>query len=243
MLGFLKKFFFTAMTFCSCSALKCVSMNNQECKIRPVVINIISTETLLYRCNILVNKCSGSCNDINNFYAKLCVLDVVKNMNVKVFNLISRINETRQRKWHETCKCICRLDASFCNNKQRWNNDKYRCEFKELIDKGTCDAGFNWNPSKCECECDTGEYLNYEKFDKLVEACTENIDEKELIYNGTLNSYGNVCNSCTIYIVLLIKFFLISIGISCAFVYFYWYLKKDNANITNINANTETVIY
>ena len=44
-------------------------------------------------------------------------------------------NETRHIKWHETCKCNCRLDASVCNNKQRWNDDKCRCECKELIDK------------------------------------------------------------------------------------------------------------
>ena len=102
-------------------------------------------------------------------------------MNVKVFNLISRTNETRHIKWHKTCKC--RLDASVCNGKQRWNNDKCRCECKELIDKGICDKGFIWNPSNCECECDkscdVGEYLDYANckhrkklVDKLVENCT-----------------------------------------------------------------------
>ena len=94
-------------------------MNNQECKIRPVVMNINSNKTLFYPGNILVNKCSGSCYDINNFYAKLCVPDVVKNISIKVFNQISRTNETRYVSWHETCKCKCRLDASVCNNKQR----------------------------------------------------------------------------------------------------------------------------
>ena len=39
----------------------------------------------------------------------------------------------------ENCKCKCRLDSSVCNNKQRWNKDKCRCECKELIDKGICD--------------------------------------------------------------------------------------------------------
>ena len=68
---------------------------NQECEIRPVIMNINSNESLFYPYNILVNKCSGSCNDINNSYAKLCIPDVVKNMNIKVFNLMSRINETR----------------------------------------------------------------------------------------------------------------------------------------------------
>ena len=43
---------------------------------------------------------------------------------------MSRTNETRHIAWHETCKCKCRLDASVCNNRQRWNKDKYRCECK-----------------------------------------------------------------------------------------------------------------
>ena len=127
------------MLFFSCNALKCVSMNNQECKIRPKIININSNEPSFYPYSILVNKYGGSCNNINDPYAKLCVSDVVKNTNIKVFSLISRTNETRHIDWYETCKCKCRLDTSVCNNKQRWNNDKCRCECKELIDKGRCD--------------------------------------------------------------------------------------------------------
>ena len=78
---------------------------------------------------------------------------------------MSRTNETRQIKWHETCKCNCRLDAIVCNHKQRWNNDKCRFKYKELINKGVCDKGYAWNPSNCECQCDkscnVGEYLDY----------------------------------------------------------------------------------
>ena len=116
MFDFIKKCFFTAMMF-SCNVsnailLKCVSMNNQECKIRPEIININSNEPLFYPYSI-----SDSGNNINDPYAKLCVADVVKNINVKVFNLMSRTNETRHIKGHETCKCKCRLDASTCNNK------------------------------------------------------------------------------------------------------------------------------
>ena len=116
--------------------------------------------------SIKTSKCSGICNNINNPHAKLCVLDVVKKLNVKVFNLMSRTNETRHTEWYETCKCECRLDASAFNNKRRWNDDKFRCECKELIDKGVCDKGFIWNPNSCECgydkSCDIGEYLDYE---------------------------------------------------------------------------------
>ena len=78
----------------------------------------------------------------------------------KRFNLMSRTNETRHIKWHETCKCKCRLDASVCNNKQRWNNDKCRCECKELIDKGVCDKGYARNSSNCECECESSVIIN-----------------------------------------------------------------------------------
>ena len=110
--------------------------------------------------SVKTSKCSGSCNNINDPYAKIIVPAAVKDLNVKV--LMSRTNETRHIKWHETCKCKCRLDASACNNKQLWNDDKCRCKCKELIDKGACDKGYIWNHSNCECECnkscDVGEY-------------------------------------------------------------------------------------
>ena len=117
---------------------------------------------MFYSYSIKTSKCSGNYNNINDSYAKLCAPDVVKNLNVKVFNLISRTNETRYIEWHEFCKCKCRLDPSLCNNKQPWNEDKCRCECKKLIDKSVCDKGFIWNSSNCECECnkscDIGKY-------------------------------------------------------------------------------------
>ena len=85
-------------------------MNNQECKIRPEIINVNSNEPSFHRCSNLVNKCSGSCNNINDPYTRLCVPDVVKNMNIKVFNLMSRTIDARHMEWHETCKWKCRLD-------------------------------------------------------------------------------------------------------------------------------------
>ena len=114
-------------------------MNNQECRARPKVININSNEPLFYPYSILVDKCSGSCNNINDLYAKSCVPDVVKSLNFKVFNLMSRTNEKSHIGRYETCICKSRLNASVCNNKQRWNKEKCRCECKELIDKGICD--------------------------------------------------------------------------------------------------------
>ena len=77
-------------------------------------------------------------------------------------------NKTRSLKLHETGKCICRFDKTICNSKQRRNEDKCRCECKELIDKDLCDKRYVWNPSNCECECDKScnivEYLDYSNF-------------------------------------------------------------------------------
>ena len=162
-------------------------MNNQKCRARSEVINVNSNEPIFYPYSVLVNKCSGSCNNINDPYADLCVPDIFKSINVKVFNLMSKTNETRYIGWYETCKCKCRLNASVCNSKQRWNEDKCRCECKELIDNGKCDKGFIRNPRNCECErhksCDIGQYLDYENckrrkkiVDKLVEEYSQNID-------------------------------------------------------------------
>ena len=75
-------------------------MSNQECKARPKIIDINSHEPVFYPCSVKVRKCSGSCSNTNDPYVKLCIHDIVKNINVKVFNLMSRINKTRQIIWY-----------------------------------------------------------------------------------------------------------------------------------------------
>ena len=74
------------MAFFSCNALKCVSMNNQECKVRLEIININSNDPSFYPYRVKISKCSGSCNNTNDPYAKLRVPDVVKDINIKVLN-------------------------------------------------------------------------------------------------------------------------------------------------------------
>ena len=230
-------------------------MNNQECKIRTEIINLKPNEPMLYAYSIKINRCKDSCNTISGPYAKICVPDQIKNINVKVFNLLSRTNETRHIKWHKTCKCKCRLDASICNNKQRWNDDKCICGCKESIDKGTCDKGVIWNPSTCECECDIGEYLDYKNcrcrkkiIDKLVEECSENIDGNEFLCNETLDivssSDNKTSGSCVVYVILFSVFLIISISMAISYiskyingylsmaiyVYFLFYLKNRLTN-------------
>ena len=103
MFEYLKQIFISAMMFSSCNLpivnslsaaplsvapLKCVSMTNQECKVRPQIVNVNSDEPVFYPFIIKTSKCSGSCNNINDPYAKMCVPDVVKSLNGKVFNLM-----------------------------------------------------------------------------------------------------------------------------------------------------------
>ena len=202
-------------------------------------VNLNSNEPVFYPFSIKISECSGSCNNIN---AKICVPDVVKDLNVKVFNLISRTNETRHIKWYETCKCKCRLDASVCNNKQHWNDDKCRCECEELIDKGVFDKGYAWNPSSCKCECDkscgVGEYLDYENckcrkrlVGKLVEECNGNIDEVKLA-GITLFKHVNECVCFyTVFIVLGVTGLTVSIGIGAYFTYTFISRNKENVSI------------
>ena len=112
------------------------------------------------------------------------------------------------------CTCRCRLDANICNNKQRWNDEKCRCECEELIDKVI------WNPRNCECDCDKscdiGEYLDYKnctcrkKIDKLTEECSENINGNEMLYNETLDLFHQ----------MIIKHLILVLYIQCYFLCF-----------------------
>ena len=117
---FVKKVFVVGLTilsgFTNGNSLSCISMNNQECKRRPQVINVNGDEPVFCPFSIKTSKCSGSCNNINYTYANISVPDFVKNLNVKVFNLMSRTNETGFIEWHQTCKCECKFGANICIN-------------------------------------------------------------------------------------------------------------------------------
>ena len=110
--------------------LRMFLVNDQKYEIRSKIININTNEPVFYHYSIKINRCKGSCSTINDPYARICVPDNIKSRNVKVFNLMSRTNQTRHIEWHKTCKCKCRLDVSVCSNKQRWNEDKCKCECK-----------------------------------------------------------------------------------------------------------------
>ena len=133
-------------------ALECVSVINKKCKPRPKILDVNEGvgEALFYPYNVLVNKCSGSCNALDDPMAKMCVPNIIRRVNMKVYNFLMRLNETRNVLWHESCKCVCRLNSSVCDSKQICKCDCNE-DFTGII---SCNKGYMWNPSTCECECD-----------------------------------------------------------------------------------------
>ena len=145
---------------------------------RPKILDVNEGvgEALFYPDNVQVNKCSGSCNTLEYPMARLCVPNIIKNVNMKVYNFVMRLNETRNALWHKSCKCVCKLNSSVCNSKQSWNSATCRCDCNEdFAGIINCNKGYMWNPSTCACECDMwskpGQYLDHKSYvckNKLV---------------------------------------------------------------------------
>ena len=206
-------------------ALECVSVVNQKCMSRPKILDINEGigEALFYPYKVLVNKCSGSCNTLDNPMSKICVPKIVKNVNMQV-NFLMRLNETCNVLWHESCKCVCKLSSSVCNNKQIWNDDTCRCDCNEdFAGIINCAKGYMWNPSTCEHQCDKwckqGQYLDHKNcvcknklIGRQIEECTSVINET------MINNKDNITNNTylILFIVFLIGFIVFLIG----FIYY-----------------------
>ena len=217
-------------------ALECVSVVNQKCMPRPKILDVNEGigEALFYPYNVQVNKCSGSCNTLDNPMTKLCVPNVIKRINMQVYNFLMRLNETGNVLWHESCKCVCKLNSSVCNNKQIWNDDTCRCDCNEdFTDIISCAKGYTWNPSTCECQCDTwckpGQYLDHKNcvcknklIGRVIEECTSVIHETMIN-----NNKDNITNNNT-YLILFIVFLIGFIVFLIGFIYYYYY--RNNAN-------------
>ena len=93
MFKFIKQIIISALMYfgnlSNVNSLECVSIKNQECKARPEIVDINSNNSKFYPFSIKMNKCSGNCNNIVDRYARICVPDIVKDLNVKVFNLMN----------------------------------------------------------------------------------------------------------------------------------------------------------
>ena len=213
-------------------ALECVSVVNQKCMPRSKILDVNEGvgEALFYPYNVLVNKCSGSCNTLDNPMSKICVPKIIKGVNMQVYNFLMGLNETRNVLWHESCKCVCKLNSSVCNNKQIWNDNTCRCDCNEdFAGIANCAKGNTWNPSICECQfdkwCKPGQYLDHKNcacknklIGRVIEECTSVINET------MMNNKDNTTNNSTyliLFIVFLIGFIVFLIG-------FIYYCRRSN---------------
>ena len=217
-------------------ALECVSVINQKCMPRPKILDVNEGvgEALFYPYNVLVSKCSGSCDTLDNPMARLCVPNIIKRINMKV-NFLMRLNKTRNVLLHESCKCVCKLNSSVCNNKQIWNSDTCRCDcnedFASIIN---CTKGYTWNPSTCECQCDTwckpGQYLDHKNcicknklIGRVTEKCTSIINETMINNKDNIDDDNAIWN---IFIGLFSVIIFIGVVCFCVLIYFKWIKGK-----------------
>ena len=157
--------------------VKCVSLNNWPWESGPTLIDTNFYDTSFYPFTVNVNKSGVSCNSINDLYAWICVPNKVKNINVKVFNLVLDVNELTFLVQRESCECECRLNECLCNPKH-----KFWCQCKKLDDWHSRKYDYMWSHSTCDFECNKvykiEEYLDVKNcpckkclFGKLVLAC------------------------------------------------------------------------
>ena len=212
-------------------ALECLSVINRKCKLRLKILDVNEgiSEALFYPYNVLVNKCSGSCNTLDDPMARLCVPNIIKNVNIKVYNFLIRLNETRNVLWHESCKCVCLLNSSVCNSKQIWNNDTCGCDCNEdFAGIINCTKGCMWNPSTCACECDMwckpGQYLDHKNcicknklVGRVIAECTNVINEIMMNNKYNINNDNTVWN---VFIGLFLIVIFIGIVCFCVLIYF-----------------------
>ena len=162
----------------------------------------------------------------------MCAPDIVKNLNVKVFNLVLETNETRCIEWHETCTCKCRFNCSVCDNKE--------CNAGMIVNVAV--NAKNWMIMACRIKDLSGvlvivsvnvinltEYLDYKScrcnktlVNKLVEECTENIEETRLVkINSTkCNSVENKCKHILAHCTLCYSQYFLQLTLELVCVFF-----------------------
>ena len=192
----------------------CLLLKNQECKVRKVVID---NDYMTFPYKIKVEKCRVTCNDVENSYFKVCLPDIVKNISVKSFDLISRKNVLRNVSFHKSCKRGSLLDEKVCNNKQKWNKNKCRCECLEIKE---CDNNYSRNVFNCICELRKAAALIVE------EEC--DVETGEKIENKTVTLIKKI-KECKPFVASSILFVFVSVITTGIMIYFC--LKSRNKSV------------
>ena len=151
MFGIIKKVFIvlSASIVNDSSHTICVSLSNHKWEIQTTLINLqpnkYSQELHYYTFAVKLDRCVESCNTFNHLSNKVCVPNKTEDLNIHVFNMITRVNESKILTKHISCKWKCKFDGRKYNSNQKWNNDKrwYECKKHHI-----CEKDYIWNPGK-----------------------------------------------------------------------------------------------
>ena len=124
MFGFIRQGFIALLIFNGSLAFKCMSLNNEPCTTRRTLVYLNSVELSYYRLINSLDQCNDICNVVDGLSTKICVPSKTNGVNVKVFNSIARINETKTLVKQIPCDCECKFNSTTCGSNQIWNNDK-----------------------------------------------------------------------------------------------------------------------
>ena len=207
----------------------CLFLKNQECTVRKVIID---NDDMNFPYKIEVDRYIGSCNSKNNPYCKIHLPDSIKDISVTSLDLISQRLVLKNISFHKTCKCGCKLDEKVCNNLQRWNGNKCRCECLKIK---KCNISYSWNVNNCRCEMKKlATFIESERFLKTEECDTEtdeikNVSEcKAFPENKTITLIKKV-KDCKSFIGVSSLFLCVSIILTGIMICFY--LKSKNNNV------------
>ena len=131
--------------------------------------------------------CVGIYNTPNDLSNIVCVPNKTKDLNLRMFNMITEINELKTK--HISCKCECKFDGRKCNSNQKWIHSSYWCQYKISKKHHVCKKDNIWNPATCSYE--NGK-CSANIIDDSVIRYDELIEEKKLFQQYLMKKKNNL---------------------------------------------------
>ena len=200
-------------------------MNNQPCITRPTLadLNPDKHNQGFSHYSSRLGRCNGSCNTLVVPSNRICISNKTEDANINVFNMITRINESKTSIKHISCDCICKFDGRKFKSNEKWRLDKSRYESKNPINHCVYKENYVWNPNICDCKINR--YLK-SIADDSINTCDEKIEVSDSVsinFNARMEYYH-----------ILLTFLLVVISLSITTIGYYCKKKsvKTKRHIT-----------
>ena len=117
MFKLIKQVFISFLSFSGSLPIKCISLNNETCLARTVLIDFNSNKLYYFPFMVYLDNCDGTCDTLDDPSARICVLNKTEGVNLNVFNKINTLAK------HISCDCKCKFDGRKCISNKRWNHN------------------------------------------------------------------------------------------------------------------------